>query len=117
MEPQIYPDHHATTPVDPRVLEAMLPYFTERFGNGASRTHGFGQQAERAVEESRTEIASLLGGSVREILFTSGATESNNLAIAGAAAARQVSGGHVITVRTEHRAVLDPVEALARVGI
>jgi cysteine desulfurase len=100
----IYLDYQATTPVDPRVLDAMLPYFNEKFGNAASRTHAYGWEAEKAVELARKRIASLLGASASEIVFTSGATESNNLAIKG------VPEGQVITVATEHKAVLDPVK-------
>ena len=115
-ERPIYLDHHATTPVDPAVLQAMLPWFTERFGNAASRTHPYGQEAERAVEEARATVARLLGGRTREVVFTSGATEANNLAILGAAAApsagRPRTSGHVLSVVTEHKAVLDPIAAL-----
>jgi len=116
----IYLDHHATTPVDPEVLRAMLPWFTERFGNAASRTHAFGQEAERAVEEARATVARLLGGRTREVVFTSGATEANNLAILGIAGAgragRPRTGGHLISVATEHKAVLDPIEVLRKRG-
>ncbi len=115
-ESPVYLDHHATTPVDPRVVEAMLPYFTQQFGNAASRTHAFGQAAQRAVEEARERIASVLGASAREVVFTSGATESNNLAILGAAEAYAARGKHVITLATEHKAVLDPVAHLAEKG-
>src|SRR5438876_11631413 len=105
----VYLDHHSTTPVDPRVLEAMLPYFTERFGNAASRSHAFGWKAEEAVENGRAEIARLIGADAKEIVFTSGATESKNLAILGAAAAHGERGNHIVTSAIEHRAVLDPV--------
>src|SRR5215510_1919475 len=97
----IYLDHHATTPVDPRVLDAMLPYFGPKFGNAASRTHSYGWEAEKAVDRARRQIADLAGATPREIVFTSGATESVNLAIKGAAEA----SGHVVTVATEHKAV------------
>ena len=112
----VYLDHHATTPVDPRVLHAMLPYFTERFGNAASRTHEFGWQALEAVDAARAQVAAAVRAEPREIVFTSGATESNNLALAGVAQANQRRGNHIITVATEHRAVLDPCAALARAG-
>jgi cysteine desulfurase len=112
----IYLDHQATTPCDPRVLEAMLPYFTEEFGNPASRTHAWGWRAERAVERAREQVAALIGADPREVIFTSGATESNNLAILGAARAARSRGDHVVTVRTEHLAVLDPCAALEREG-
>lgn len=112
----VYLDHHATTPVDPRVLDAMLPYFSGTFGNAASRTHPFGWAAEEAVEEGRRRVAAAIGALPREIVFTSGATESNNIAILGAARAQASRGRHVVTVATEHRAVLDPVRALAREG-
>jgi len=107
----IYLDNQATTPVDPRVLERMLPYFGPKFGNAASRSHAFGIEAEQAVEFARKRVAALAGASPREIVFTSGATESNNLAIKGG-----VRGGSVITVATEHRAVLDPVKSLESLG-
>ncbi len=106
MRRPIYLDHHATTPVDPRVLEAMLPWFGPRFGNAASRTHRFGWEAEKAVELARRRIAELAGATPREIVFTSGATESNNLAIKGTGAR------HIVTLSTEHRAVLDPLKRL-----
>jgi cysteine desulfurase len=114
----IYLDHHATTPCDARVVAAMLPYFGEEFGNAASRTHAFGWRAAEAVERARAQIAALVGADVREVIFTSGATEANNLALLGGARAlRRARGGapsHVVTVRTEHRAVLDPAAALER---
>ena len=109
-------DHHATTPVDPRVLEAMLPYFTETFGNAASRNHVFGWEAEAAVDEARHQIASAMKAADKEIVFTSGATESDNLAILGAARMHRSKGNHVITGQTEHRAVLDTCEALEKEG-
>ena len=119
----IYLDHNATTPVDPRVLEAMLPYFTEKFGNAASRNHRFGWEAEDAVDNAREQAAALIGANAKEIVFTSGATESNNLAIKGAAtmyekAPRTAEGGrgHVVTCAIEHKAVLDPVKRLMREG-
>jgi cysteine desulfurase len=112
----IYLDNNATTRTDPRVVEAMLPYFTEHYGNAASRTHSFGRRAEEAVEEARQQIAALIGASAREIIFTSGATESDNLALKGTAAMYRARGNHLITVATEHRAVLDPCRRLEREG-
>jgi cysteine desulfurase len=112
----IYLDNNSTTRTDPRVLEAMLPYFTEHFGNAASRTHAFGWKAEEAVEIAREQIATLIGASAREIIFTSGATESNNLAIKGAALMARPNGNHIITAQTEHKAVLDPCKRLERDG-
>ncbi|HOC19798.1 MAG TPA: IscS subfamily cysteine desulfurase, partial [Vicinamibacterales bacterium] len=112
----IYMDCHATTPVDPRVLEAMLPYFRERFGNAASRNHSFGWQAEEAVESARKQIAALIGATAREIVFTSGATESDNLAIKGAARMYREKGDHIITAVTEHKAVLDTCKHLQKEG-
>jgi cysteine desulfurase len=111
----VYMDAHATTPVDPRVLEAMLPCFTERFGNAASR-HLWGWDAERAVDLAREQVAALIGASPKEIIFTSGATESDNLALKGAAEFHRESGDHIVTQATEHRAVLDPCRALERRG-
>jgi cysteine desulfurase len=110
-------DNHATTRVDPRVVAAMLPFFTETYGNPASRTHGFGWKAEEAVEGARGQVASLIGAGAREIVFTSGATESNNLAIRGAVLGRERAGAHVITVQTEHKSVLDPCKRLEREGV
>jgi cysteine desulfurase len=112
----IYLDYHATTPVDPRVLSAMLPYFSEHFGNAASRTHAFGLRAEAAVSAAREAVAEALGAERREIVFTSGATESNNLALLGAARAGRTRGDHVVTSAIEHRAVLDPCRALEQEG-
>lgn len=112
----IYMDNHATTPCDPRVVEAMLPYFSEKFGNAASRTHRFGWEAKEAVEEARQQVADLIGASAKEIIFTSGATESNNLAIKGVAEAYRERGNHIITVVTEHRAVLDVCRRLELSG-
>jgi len=112
----IYMDNNSTTRTDPRVLEAMLPYFTEHYGNAASRTHSFGWQAEEAVDQARTQVAELIGASKKEIIFTSGATESDNLAIKGVAAMHRTKGRHLITARTEHKAVLDPCKRLEREG-
>jgi cysteine desulfurase len=112
----IYLDHHATTPVDTRVVDAMLPYFTEKFGNPASRSHQPGWDAHDAVERARKQVALLIGASAREVIFTSGATEANHLAIAGAAAAAPAGRRHIVTVVTEHKAVLDPCRGLAAEG-
>lgn len=112
----IYLDNNATTRCDPRVVDAMLPYFTEKFGNAASRNHAFGWEAEEAVEESREQIASLIGATGKEIVFTSGATESNNLALKGVAGMYKKKGNHIITAITEHKAVLDPCKRLERDG-
>jgi cysteine desulfurase len=116
MKLPIYMDHHSTTPVDPRVLEAMLPYFTQSFGNAASRNHVFGWEAEAAVDEARHQVASAMGAADKEIVFTSGATESDNLAILGAARMYRQKGNHVVTGQTEHRAVLDTCEGLEKEG-
>src|SRR3989440_714441 len=112
----IYLDNNATTRCDPRVVEAMLPYFTEVFGNAASRNHPFGWKAEAAVDDARDQVAALIGSSGKEIIFTSGATESNNLAIKGVAAMYRKKGNHVITQLTEHKAVIDPCKRLEREG-
>jgi cysteine desulfurase len=112
----IYLDHHATTPVDARVLETMLPFFSERFGNAASKHHRFGWEANDAVERARKQVAALIGAGSKEIVFTSGATEANNLAIKGASHARRAERNHLVTVTTEHKAVLDPMARLAEDG-
>jgi cysteine desulfurase len=112
----VYLDNHATTPVDPRVLAAMLPYFSERFGNAASRSHPFGWAADEAVERARAEVAALIGAAPREIIFTSGATESDNLAIKGVVEFYADRGNQIITVATEHNAVLDSCKALEKAG-
>src|SRR6187431_1971650 len=112
----IYLDHHATTPVDARVLEAMLPFFTEKFGNAASKQHRFGWDAADAVERARKQVAALIGAGSKDVIFTSGATEANNLAIKGAAKARQGERDHLVTVATEHKAVLDPMASLEKAG-
>jgi cysteine desulfurase len=112
----IYMDNHATTPVDPRVVEAMLPYFTEVFGNAASRSHAFGWTAEKAVEKAREQVGALIGASGKEIVWTSGATESDNLAIKGAAEFHKDRGNHIITAQTEHKAVLDTCKRLEKEG-
>jgi cysteine desulfurase len=112
----IYLDNHATTPVDPRVLDEMLPYFSQQFGNAASRNHSFGWTADEAVKAARRRAASLLGASPDEIVFTSGATESDNLAIKGVAESYRASGNHIITAATEHKAVLDSCHHLEKSG-
>ena len=118
----IYLDHHATTPVDARVLEAMLPFFTEKFGNAASKQHRFGWDASDAVERARKQVAALIGAGSKDVVFTSGATEANNLAIKGAARATEGTESsegrrdHIVTISTEHKAVLDPIASLGRDG-
>jgi cysteine desulfurase len=116
MKTPIYLDNHATTRMDPRVLDAMLPYFTEFFGNSASRNHEFGWVAEQAVDKARKQIADLIGATSKEIIFTSGATESNNLAIKGVAEMYAEKGNHIITAATEHKAVLDTCKKLEKSG-
>ena len=112
----IYLDRHATTPVDPRVLAAMLPYFTEHFGNPSSNTHQYGWEAEAAVSQARSQLAAAIGATPAEIIFTSGATEANNLALKGVAEAYFTKGQHIITLQTEHNAVLDPCQYLESLG-
>jgi cysteine desulfurase len=112
----IYLDYSATTPVDPRVADKMIPYLTEKFGNPASRSHAFGWEAEKAVEDARAEVAALINADPKDIVFTSGATESNNLAIKGAAHFYSGKGKHIVTISTEHKAVLDTVRELERQG-
>ena len=116
MRKPVYLDYHATTPVDPRVLEAMLPFFGASFGNAASRSHGFGWEAEKAVDLARKRVAELAGAAPREIVFTSGATESDNLAIKGVMEAYASQGRHIVTMATEHRAVLDTVRRVQESG-
>jgi len=116
MKLPIYMDYSATTPVDPRVAGKMIPYLTAKFGNPASRSHAFGWEADEAVEQARAEVAALVNCDPREIVWTSGATESNNLAIKGAAQFYQGKGKHIVTMRIEHKAVLDTVRELERVG-
>jgi len=116
MEFPIYMDNHATTPIDPRVLDAMLPFFTRQFGNAASRNHAFGWQAEKGVERAREQVAKLIGASAKEIVFTSGSTESNNLAIKGVAEMLRQRGNHIITAPTEHKAVVDTCKYLEQNG-
>ncbi|MDQ3340718.1 MAG: IscS subfamily cysteine desulfurase [Myxococcota bacterium] len=116
MKLPIFMDNHSTTAVDLRVVQAMLPYFTQHFGNAASRNHSFGWQAEAAVENARNQVAKVIGGEGKEIVWTSGATESNNLAIKGAASFLKKQGNHIITVETEHKSVLDTCKRLEREG-
>ena len=113
---QIYLDYSATTPVDPRVAQKMIQWLTEQFGNPASRSHGYGWEAEEAVEQARVEVAKLVNCDAKEIVWTSGATESNNLAIKGAAHFYKSKGKHLITMKTEHKAVLDTLRELEREG-
>src|SRR5580765_7511901 len=112
----IYFDNHATTQVDPRVVQAMLPYFTEKFGNAASRNHPFGWAGEEAVENARAQVAALIGATPKEIIFTSGATESDNLMIKGVAEMYREKGNHIITQAIEHKAVLDTCKRLEKHG-
>ena len=117
MKLPIYMDNHATTPVDPRVLERMIPYFTETFGNAASRNHEFGWKAEEGVDRARSEVAKLINATAKEIIFTSGATESDNLALKGVAGMYREKGDHIITLTTEHKAVLDCCKRLEKEGL
>jgi cysteine desulfurase len=113
----VYMDNNSTTPVDPRVLEAMLPYFSDVFGNAASRSHGFGWDAEKAVETGREQVARLIGAKAKDVIFTSGATESDNLAVRGVVEFYREKGNHIITQVTEHKAILDTCRALERKGV
>src|SRR3954464_5634676 len=116
MKKPIYLDNPATARMDPRVLEAMIPYFTEYFGNAASRNHAFGWEAEQAVEKARKQIAAVIGANAKEIVFTSGATESNNLALKGVAEMYAEKGNHIITAASEHKAILDTCKRLEKHG-
>ena len=116
MKLPIYLDYQATTPVDPRVLEAMLPFFRDDFGNAASRSHAFGWKAEEAVEKAREQVAALIGASSKEIIFTSGSTEAINLALKGVAEMYASKGKHVVTSLAEHKAVLDTCKHLEKLG-
>ena len=113
----IYMDYHATTPLDPRVFEAMLPAFREHFGNAASRNHPFGWEAEKLVEKARSQIARLIAADPKEIIFTSGTTESNNIALKGAVEVYREKGNHLLTQVTEHKSVLDTMKYLDKKGI
>src|SRR5688572_14106300 len=116
LEFPIYLDHNATTPCDPRVVDAMLPYFTQNFGNAASRNHSFGWQAEEAVDYAREQVARLIGAEPREIIFTSGATEADNLSLKGVFETYVSKGNHIITCNIEHKAVLDTCRHLEKIG-
>ena len=116
MDRSIYLDNHATTKLDPRVLDAMIPYFTENFGNAASRNHAYGWKAEEAVDQARSDVAALIGADSKEIVFTSGMTESDNLAVKGVAEMYREKGNHLIAVETDIRSILDPLHALERHG-
>src|SRR6202521_3939521 len=116
MKLPVYMDNHATTPMDPRVLSAMTPYFTQIFGNAASRNHSIGWEAEEATEKARKQIADLVGATPKEIVFTGGATESNNLALKGVAEMYAEKGNHIITAATEHKAILDTCKRLEKEG-